>query len=174
MATNFTSSVQWGGRLPPTHRTPIAVTSSGQAVSGGSATPSNGPGQTNPRGSYGDRGRSQIQSSWQQQQNQSSGQPLEVSSGVWVYPNGQRVTGSTLSALNSASTVLPSSMSAENNTLLAEEQAATAAATVPAATTTTTSYFSESTIYPPYTNGQVLLIGGGAAVLLYLFMGRRR
>jgi choline dehydrogenase-like flavoprotein len=107
--------------------------------------------------------------------NEASGQPLEVSAGVWVYPNGQPVTGEQLAALNSASTVLPAASDAEGNTILAEEQAAQAAAapaTATATTTTGTSWLDENTITSSYTNGQVVLAGGLVLALVYLFKRR--
>lgn len=145
--------------------------------SGGSGvTFANGQTQALPSGRQGPRSEPQGPPggwpAWQQQQNQASGQPVEVSAGVWVYPNGQPVTGAQLQALNSASTVLPASANAENATVLAAQQAADLAASTSAATPTT-SYFSESTLIPPYTNGAVLGIGAGGAILLYLFMRRR-
>ena len=68
-----------------------------------------GPGATMPaesqptthRGGHGSQGG---QSQAQLAANQASGNPVEVGAGVWVYPNGQLVTGAQLQALNSAST----------------------------------------------------------------------
>ena len=147
--------------------TPITF-ANGSNGSASTATQTYGPGATMP---YGSRGRPAWQPSLEA--DEASGQPVEVSPGVWVYPNGQPVTGAQLAALNSASTVLPTSMNAENNTILAEEQPAATATPSTTTTTTTTSYFSQSTLYPPYTNGQVLAVGGGVAALLYLFMKKR-
>lgn len=190
----------WGGSLPS-----LAVTSGGQTYSASTVEPSpsagpgqtmpaeyrqgnrgggsGGPGQSNGGGNWGSSGGNWGSNGggWQSQQqlqtDEASGQPVEVSAGVWVWPNGQPVTGQMLTSLNSESTVLPTSMDAENSTLAdqeAEEEAAAAGTTSTTATTTTsTSWFDESTLMANYTNGQVVMVGGGILAVLYFFMKRR-
>ena len=186
------SNTGWGGRVPSAYPGGNTATLANGSVlptsNEGNPTNTLGPGATMPLGSQparsnpGRRGRAQMPQSWQSggqngstpwqsQQlaaNEASGQPVEVSAGVWVYPNGQPVTGAQLAALNSASTVLPASSDAENATVLAEEQAATASTTA-TATPAATSWLDESTITSSYTNGQVVLAGGAILGLIYLF-----
>jgi hypothetical protein len=138
-----------------------------------------GPGATMPaesqptthRGGHGSQGG---QSQAQLAANQASGNPVEVGAGVWVYPNGQIVTGAQLQALNSASTVQQASSASTDAALLAQEQAAAAATATTATTATTTSWLDESTIAPTLnlTNGQVVMYAGAALAAFYLLKKR--
>jgi hypothetical protein len=164
-----TQSLVWGGSMPPMYRLP-ATMANGQSVQALAATSNkgNGPGVTMPA-EYGSGMRQPT--SLRQLQSQQAAQtgPIEISAGVYVWPNGQQLTAAEMQALNLQDVVSQApTTSAE---LLAQESAAATPATT-ATTTTSTSWLDENTITSSYTNGQVVL-AGAAAFAVFWFLKKR-
>ena len=168
-SVNPRPGLQWG---PPSSmvRQPI-VMANGDTLSTPSVTADrgHGPGATMPAGSYYGAGMRQPSSlrTMQDQAAQQNG-PVQISPGVYVWPNGQPLTAAEVQALNLQNVVSQApTTSAE---LTAQE--ATAATTTAATTAATTSWLDENTITANYTNGQVVL-AGAAAVALFWFLKKR-